>query len=86
MIRKSLIIIISYLFLLILLPACKTIDSTEITEKITTDGYPVNHPYVEENNGYPEPELTMQILNPEDIGTFPTAPDPNPGLGSLSAV
>ncbi len=86
MIFKIIKILFLYLFIIIFLTACKSTETVKITETISVEGYPINGLYVEENNGYPEPESTLLILNPDDIVSFPPAPDPNPGLGSLSAV
>jgi len=86
MIIKILRFSIFYLFVLLFLTACKSSETTKITETLTDEGYPNNNPYIEENNGYPDPVSTLQTINPNDIVSFPTTPDPNPGLGSLSAV
>jgi len=59
---------------------------TKITGELTDEGYPINNSFIEKENGYPEPLSSLQTIKPDDINSFPTAPDPSPGLGSLSAI
>ncbi len=56
----------------------------EIQDGDPSIGYPLVNQLEDPSIGYPEPVITK--INPEEIKLFPTPPDPDPGLASLSAV
>jgi len=77
---------IYFLFPLILLSSCNHDDSTKTPDTNISDIYPIIQPQITEDQGYPEPNFNSEIIELKDITSFPDVPEPNSGLGSLSAV